>query len=241
MRVEPNDRQRLEQLCRYLTQLVLSAERVQRNTGGQLELKLKTPWRGGITRPLMSPLEVMQRLASLVRSLCRPGAGCLRDASRERLVRGDRLRPVRVADGSSRALRLATQKQTSGGADLGVTRSRRCSAHLGQGSRHDLGTSAHAGRKVQNRAAHHTTTPPRSVGRPGGGVADAERRCGACCGTGAIDDGATTATGHRRCQPLVLSARGSVGTCRTSSDSGTRSAAGSRSRASVSVILYRVT
>ena len=103
MRVEPNDRQRLEQLCRYLTQLVLSAERVQRNTGGQLELKLKTPWRGGITRPLMSPLEVMQRLASLVRSLCRPGAGCLRDASRERLVRGDRLRPVRVADGSATA------------------------------------------------------------------------------------------------------------------------------------------
>ena len=118
MRVEPNDRQRLEQLCRYLTQLALSAERVQRNTGGQLELKLKTPWRGGITRPLMSPLEVMQRLASLVRSLCRPGAGCLRDASRERLVRGDRLRPVRVADGSSAGPR---GRQPNGG----------CKSHTG--------------------------------------------------------------------------------------------------------------
>jgi hypothetical protein len=33
---------------------------------GQVELKLKTPWRDGATYHVMSPLEFMQRLAALV-------------------------------------------------------------------------------------------------------------------------------------------------------------------------------
>jgi hypothetical protein len=33
---------------------------------GQVELKLKTPWRDGTTHLVMSPLEFMQRLAALV-------------------------------------------------------------------------------------------------------------------------------------------------------------------------------
>jgi hypothetical protein len=33
---------------------------------GQVELKLKTPWRDGTTHHVMSPLEFMQRLAALV-------------------------------------------------------------------------------------------------------------------------------------------------------------------------------
>jgi len=44
----------------------LSDERVQLNAVGQVELKLKTPWRDGTTHLIMSPLELMQRLASLV-------------------------------------------------------------------------------------------------------------------------------------------------------------------------------
>jgi hypothetical protein len=39
---------------------------VQLNAAGQVELKLKTPWRDGTTRLAMSPLEFMQRLAALV-------------------------------------------------------------------------------------------------------------------------------------------------------------------------------
>ena len=35
------------------------------NTVGQVVLKLKTPWRDGPTRIVMSPLEFMQRLAAL--------------------------------------------------------------------------------------------------------------------------------------------------------------------------------
>ena len=53
---------------RLLGQLrpALSDERVQLKAAGQVELKLKTPWRDGTTHLMMSPLEFMQRLAALV-------------------------------------------------------------------------------------------------------------------------------------------------------------------------------
>jgi hypothetical protein len=40
--------------------------RIQLNAAGQVELKLKTPWRYGTTHLVMNPLEFMQRLAALV-------------------------------------------------------------------------------------------------------------------------------------------------------------------------------
>jgi hypothetical protein len=49
VRVEANDRKRLEQLCRHITRPAPSDERVQLNAAGQVELKLKTPWRDGTT------------------------------------------------------------------------------------------------------------------------------------------------------------------------------------------------
>jgi hypothetical protein len=68
VRVEAHDRKRLEQLCRYITRPALSDERVQLNAAGQVELKLKTPWRDGTTHLVMSPLEFMQlRAASIQR------------------------------------------------------------------------------------------------------------------------------------------------------------------------------
>jgi len=66
MRCEAHDRKRLEQLCRYITRPALSDERVQCNAAGQVELKLKTPWRDGTTHLVMSPLESVQRLAGLL-------------------------------------------------------------------------------------------------------------------------------------------------------------------------------
>ena len=66
VRVEAHDRKRLEQLCRYITRPALSDERVQIDAAGQVELKLKTPWRDGTTHLVMSPPEFMQRLAALV-------------------------------------------------------------------------------------------------------------------------------------------------------------------------------
>jgi hypothetical protein len=55
---------RLEQLCRYDTRPALLGERVQLNAAGQVELKLKTPWRDGSTHLVMSPLAFMRRLAA---------------------------------------------------------------------------------------------------------------------------------------------------------------------------------
>ena len=47
VRCEADDRQALEQLCRYITRPALANERVQTNAAGQVVLKLKTPWRDG--------------------------------------------------------------------------------------------------------------------------------------------------------------------------------------------------
>jgi hypothetical protein len=93
VRVDAHDRKRLEQLCRYITRPALSDERVQLNAAGQVELKLKTPWRDGpagrtgpvarflarhqqstgllmsglsTTHLVLSPLGFMQRLAALM-------------------------------------------------------------------------------------------------------------------------------------------------------------------------------
>ena len=61
-----DDRQALEQLCRYINRPAPANERVQTNVAGQLVLKLKIAWRVGTTHLVMSPLEFMQRLVALV-------------------------------------------------------------------------------------------------------------------------------------------------------------------------------
>ena len=66
VRCGAGQRKTLERLCRYITRPALAHDRVQINAAGQVELKLKTPWRDGTTHQVMSPLEFMQRLAALV-------------------------------------------------------------------------------------------------------------------------------------------------------------------------------
>jgi hypothetical protein len=61
VRCGADDRQALEQLCRYITRPALADERVQTNAAGQVVLKLKPPWRDGTTHLVISPLEFMQR------------------------------------------------------------------------------------------------------------------------------------------------------------------------------------
>jgi hypothetical protein len=58
-------RQALEQLCRYIMRPKLDYEGVQCDAAWPV-LKLKTPWRDGTTHLVISPLEVMRRLAALV-------------------------------------------------------------------------------------------------------------------------------------------------------------------------------
>ena len=64
MRCGAEDRQALEQLCRYITRPALANERLQTNAAGQVVRKLKTPWRDGATHQGTPPLKFMQRLAA---------------------------------------------------------------------------------------------------------------------------------------------------------------------------------
>jgi hypothetical protein len=63
---DANDRQGIEQLCRYITRPAISNERLSINRDGNVMLKLKTPWRNGATHIILTPMEFMQRLAALV-------------------------------------------------------------------------------------------------------------------------------------------------------------------------------
>ena len=66
VRCDANDRQGIEQLCRYITRPAISNERLSVNREGNVVLKLKTPWRNGTTHLVLTPMEFMQRLAALV-------------------------------------------------------------------------------------------------------------------------------------------------------------------------------
>ena len=63
VRCAAEQRSDLEQLCRYITRPALANERLSVSREGQVVLKLKTPYRDGISHILMSPLEFMPRAA----------------------------------------------------------------------------------------------------------------------------------------------------------------------------------
>ena len=87
----------LEQLCRYITRLALSNERVQCNAAGQVVLKLKTPWHDNTRHLMMSPLKFILRLAPLFPWRRRPAATLFVVRPRKRLLCGDQLRAANVA------------------------------------------------------------------------------------------------------------------------------------------------
>jgi hypothetical protein len=138
VRVEAHDRKRLEQLCRYITRPALSDERVQLNAAGQVELKLKTPWRDGTTHLVMSPLEFMQRLAALVP---RPRLHLIRFHGV--LAPNAKLRPLVVPQGPPAQEEAATEA-----AAARRVRSRACP---GPAAPHQLGAAAQA--RVRHRHA----------------------------------------------------------------------------------------
>ena len=60
------DKTKRERLCRYISRPSLSEQRLSLNTQGQVVYKLKTPYRNGTTHIVLSPLDFLSRLASLV-------------------------------------------------------------------------------------------------------------------------------------------------------------------------------
>ena len=67
VRCDANDRQSIEQACRYITRRAISNERLAINREGNVVLKLKTPWRNGTPPLALTPMELMQRLAAVGR------------------------------------------------------------------------------------------------------------------------------------------------------------------------------
>lgn len=65
----PNDRERLEQLCRYVTRPAIAMDRLAQQPDGLLIYKLKRPYQDGTEYLLFSPEELLEKLAALVRAL----------------------------------------------------------------------------------------------------------------------------------------------------------------------------
>jgi hypothetical protein len=66
VRCGAHQRKALGRLCRYITRPAIANERLKRDDAGNVVLQLKNAWRDGTTHIVMSPLELMQRLAALV-------------------------------------------------------------------------------------------------------------------------------------------------------------------------------
>ena len=60
-----NQRNKLEQLCRYITQPAIANERLKLNSAGDIVLRLKSPLQDGTTHIVMSLLEFIQCLIHL--------------------------------------------------------------------------------------------------------------------------------------------------------------------------------
>ena len=62
----PNQRPKLERLCRYVSRPPLATERMAPTSSGHVRYALKTPYRDGTTHMLIEPLDFLARLAALV-------------------------------------------------------------------------------------------------------------------------------------------------------------------------------
>ena len=64
--VPARDRDRLERLVRYCARPPLAIERLEPLPDGRLLYRFKRPWRNGTTHIVLSPLELIEKLAALV-------------------------------------------------------------------------------------------------------------------------------------------------------------------------------
>ena len=64
--IGPEQRDRLERLCRYVTRPAICLERLKVRADSQIQYELKHPFRNGTTHILFSPLDFLSKLAALV-------------------------------------------------------------------------------------------------------------------------------------------------------------------------------
>ena len=60
---EAHQRQKLERLCRYITRLGVSEQRLSITSNGKVRYQLKTPYRDGTTHVFFEPLDFMAQRA----------------------------------------------------------------------------------------------------------------------------------------------------------------------------------
>ncbi len=65
-RIAAEERAGLERLCRYVTRPPLAVGRLQLIDADHLTFRLKTPWLDGTTHLVLSPLELIEKLAALI-------------------------------------------------------------------------------------------------------------------------------------------------------------------------------
>ena len=65
-RIAAGNRQGLESLCNYVARPPLAAGSLQRISDEEYSFKLKTPWSDGATHLILSPDELIEKLAALV-------------------------------------------------------------------------------------------------------------------------------------------------------------------------------
>ena len=64
--IAPDQREKLERLCRYVSRPPVASERLALTSSGHVRYTLKTPYRDGTTHIVLEPLDLMARLAALV-------------------------------------------------------------------------------------------------------------------------------------------------------------------------------
>jgi len=72
VRIEHDQRDKLERLCRYVARPPLAIERLSLLPDGRVAHELRRPWRDGTTHMLFDPLTFIERLAALVPRPRRP-------------------------------------------------------------------------------------------------------------------------------------------------------------------------
>ncbi len=66
MDIAPNERAKLERLCRCVSRPPVAIERLALTASGQVRYTLKAPYRDGTTHIVLEPLDLIARLAALV-------------------------------------------------------------------------------------------------------------------------------------------------------------------------------
>ena len=128
-RIAGPDRRGLERLCRYVARPALASGRLRLLASQRLCFALKTPWSDGTSHLLLSPMELLEKLAALVppprlhllryHGVLAPRA---RDRGRGRIVLAKPVAEPSAADGDASAPSCAHPPGVGGPAGPGVWR-----------------------------------------------------------------------------------------------------------------------